>query len=242
MVPEGNYYLLAIPFDSVGYLPTYFGNVLNWEQATVISLGTENNPYNINLLPSGDMTSGPGSASGQINMDGLKATVIDKVNMILMDAQGNAIGFTRVSISGTFNFPTMAYGTYLLHPEMPGVTSDQVMITLTPENPHAEVVMTYNGNSIMGMKTETSIVNSWNVYPNPVIDQFTFTVDVNKAIKAEVGLYNLHGQLLSGSSVVLYDGNNKIPISTASLPVGLYTLRIYSSEGVNILTKVVKVR
>jgi hypothetical protein len=175
-------------------------------------------------------------------MAGLKETIVDKVNMILMDAQGNAIGFTRVSTAGAFNFPTMAYGTYLLHPEMPGITCDQVMITLTPENPHAEVIMTYNGNSILGLKPETSIVNSWNVYPNPVIDQLTFSIDVRQAIKAEIGLYNFNGQLLSGSSVVLHDGNNKIPVSTSSLPAGLYTLRLSSSEGVNIVAKVVKTK
>jgi len=242
MVPDGNYYILAVPSDSMGYLPTYYGDVINWEQATVISLGAENNPYNINLVASGNMTPGPGSASGLINMEGLKETIVDKVNMILMDAKGNAIGFTRVSTTGTFNFPTMAYGTYLLHPEMPGITSDQVMITLTPENPHAEVIMTYNGNSILGMNRETSIVNSWNVYPNPVIDQLNLSIDLKQSVKAEIGLYNFNGQLVSARHVVLQDGNNKIPVSTASFPVGLYTLRIYSSAGVNIVTKVVKTR
>jgi hypothetical protein len=136
----------------------------------------------------------------------------------------------------------MAYGTYLLHPEMPGITSDQVMITLTPENPHAEVIMTYNGNSILGMNRETSIVNSWNVYPNPVIDQFNLSIDVKQSVKAEIGLYNFNGQLVSARPVVLQDGNNRIPVSTASLPVGLYTLWLTSSEGVNIVAKVVKTK
>ena len=242
MVPDGNYYILAVPFDSMGYLPTYYGNVLTWEQATLIQLGTANNPYNINLLTSGMMTQGPGSASGQINMGGLKATIIDKVNMILMNEQGAAIGFTRVSTAGSFDFPSMAYGTYYLHPEMPGVASDQVMITLTPENPHASVVMTYNGNSIQGMKDEPSLADAWNVYPNPVTDHLTLSIDMIRATKAEVGIYNLTGQLLSGNSVVLHDGNNRISLSTASFPAGLYTLRVYSAEGVNIHAKLVKTR
>jgi hypothetical protein len=92
------------------------------------------------------------------------------------------------------------------------------------------------------MNTETSIVNSWNVYPNPVIDQLTFSIVVRQSIKAEIGLYNFNGQLLSGISVVLHDGNNKIPVSTSSLPVGLYTLRLTSSEGVNIVAKVLKTK
>ncbi|MEI7662822.1 MAG: PKD domain-containing protein, partial [Bacteroidota bacterium] len=64
LVPDGNYYILAIPFDSNGFLPTYYGNVISWQQASLISLGTPANPYNISLVPSDQMTGGPGSASG----------------------------------------------------------------------------------------------------------------------------------------------------------------------------------
>jgi PKD repeat protein len=96
LVPDGNYYIMAIPISPGGYLPTYYGNTVMWQQATLIQLGTENNPYHISLVPAGSMTYGPGSVSGQIGMSGLKSSMLDKVNMILMNEQGSPIGFTQV--------------------------------------------------------------------------------------------------------------------------------------------------
>ncbi|MEI7726004.1 MAG: PKD domain-containing protein, partial [Bacteroidota bacterium] len=39
LVPEGNYYILAAPSDSSGYVPTYYSNVFRWEQASLLSFG-----------------------------------------------------------------------------------------------------------------------------------------------------------------------------------------------------------
>ncbi len=242
-VPDGSYYILAIPFDSNGYLPTYYGNTINWEQATIVTTtGTLNNPYNINLVASEQMIPGPGSATGQINMGDLSTAMVDKINMILKNDQGKAIGFTKVSTEGAFSFPTMAYGTYYLHPEMPGVTSDNIMIVLTPEKPHADVVLTFTGNKIQGINDITTLVDQWSVYPNPVTDHVSVSLDMKQGTPVVAEIYNMTGQLLSSSTVVLHNGNNIISLSTASLTSGLFTLRIYSKEGVNIHTKLVKTR
>ena len=238
-VPDGNYYILALPFDSNGFLPTYYGNVVNWQQATLINLGTPDNPYNINLVPSDQMTGGPGSASGHINMGDLNSAMLDKINMILMNDQGKPIGFTKVSTAGAFSFPTMAYGTYYLHPEMPGVISDNVMIVITAQKPHAEVIMTFTGNKILSIGNEQTMFDRWSVYPNPVIDKLTVSVDMKQSTRTLVEIYNMAGQLISHTSVILNDGVNKIEISTSSLPSGIYSLRIYSKEGMNINTKLV---
>jgi len=243
MVPNGNYYILAIPFDSAAYLPTYYGNALTWQQATVINLGTANNPYNINLLASGNMTNGPGSATGQINMDQLKSTfLVDKVSMILMNAQGTAIGFTNVSITGEFGFPTLAYGTYYLHPEMPGITSDNVMIELTPEKPNTQVTMTFVGNSILGMKEEISMVSSWNVYPNPVNDKVSVDLDIKQSSTVQADIYDLTGHLLVMKQFALTHGGNHFELAVSSLPTGIYSLRIHSAEGMNLVVKLIKTK
>jgi PKD repeat protein len=242
LVPDGNYYILAVPIDPTGYMPTYYGNSISWEQATLIALGTENNPYNINLVESDQMTPGPGSASGQINMGDVSNAMADKINMIIMNAQGNAIGYTNVSESGAFTFPSLAYGTYYLHAEMPGVTSDVVMITLTAEIPHTDVVMTFSGNRITGIKDETTLANDWSVYPNPVVDNLHVSIDMKKATRAAVSVYNVSGQLMVNSVTELQSGSNSLTIPTAGLSAGAYTLRLYSTEGLNIHAKIIKTR
>jgi PKD repeat protein len=242
LVPDGNYYIMAIPFDSNGYLPTYYGNTISWEQATLVSLGTPNNPYNINLVPSNQMTPGPGSTSGQINMGDVSSSMVDKINMILLNDQNQPIGFSSVSAAGTFGFPTMAYGTYYLHAEMPGVTSDYVMITLSAEKPHADVVMTFSGNSILGIGNKVSVVDSYSVYPNPVTDHLTINIDMKQDVVANAELYNMTGQLVVKSQAILNQGNNTVRIHTAALQSGIYSLRIYANEGMILSTKVVKTR
>lgn len=241
-VPNGHYYILALPFDSNGYLPTYYGNTITWEQAILITLGTPANPYNINLIQSDQMTAGPGSTSGLINAGDMANSLIDKINMILKNEQGNPIGYTQVSSTGAFSFPSLAYGTYYLHPEMPGVTSDQVKIVLSAQKPHADVTMTFTGKSILGIGEKVSLANSWSVYPNPVIDNMRVNIDMKKDVKAVLDIYNLTGQMVVSTPVILKTGNNNIEVSTASLSQGVYSLQIKSSVGFILTSKIVKTR
>ena len=162
--------------------------------------------------------------------------------MILKNSQGQPIGFTKVSTSGAFTFPSMAYGTYYLHPEMPGVTSDEVMIVLTPSKPHADVVMTFNGKKIMGIRDELSLVNHWSVYPNPFSDRITINIEMQHGSAAEIGIYNLTGKIVTGSHELLSEGTNSISLSTATLPPGIYLLRVLSREGMILTTKIIKTR
>ncbi len=242
LVPAGDYYILAIPLSAAGYLPTYYGNVISWEQATLIHLGNPVNPYNINLVMPGLFTSGPGSASGQINMGDVSSAMLDKVNMIIRNSQGQPIGFASVTTTGTFSFPTLAYGTYYLHAEMPGVAGDNIMIVLTAEKPNANVVMTFTGHKILGILDQVSPVTSWSVYPNPVRDNFTFSVNMKKGVNALIGIINMTGRMVIERPVSLLTGENKIEISTASLPSGIYTLRLISDEGTQVNARLVKTR
>ena len=139
--------------------------------------------------------------------------MLDKINMILKNSQGNPIGYKKVSTTGTFGFPSLAYGTYWLHPEMPGVTSDDIMIVLTPEKPHADVVMTFTGHKILGIGTAQGIVNRCSVYPNPVGENLTIAIDLKQAVNARVGMYNITGQPVVDRPVNLDNGDNKINIS-----------------------------
>ena len=241
-VPDGSYYIMAIPFDSAGYLPTYYGNTIDWEQATLVTFGTPANPYDIHLVPCGIMMPGPGSTSGQINTGDVISSLTDKINMIIMNEQGTPIGFTRVSESGAFGFPSLAYGTYFLRPEMPGVTSDVVKIVLSAANPHADVVMTFLGNNIMGIEGKGSPVNTWSVYPNPVADRLNVSLGLEHGSSVTVELFDSMGRLVSATDNTLATGSNTLNINTSSLNAGIYTLRIRNNGSINISTKVVKVK
>ena len=244
MVPDGNYFILAVPFDSGGYFPTYFGNTINWQEATVVSLGDPANPYNISLVQCDQIVPGPGSASGQINMGDVSASLMDKINMIILNEQNQPIGYTHVQTSGSFSFPSLAYGTYHLHPEMPGVTSDYIRIVLSPDQPHAEVVMIFQGNHIqgVGIQEENALVGSWSVYPNPVREKLTISIEMKSDIPVRADILDMTGKVVATLSSKLARGSNVLNLPVSGLQTGIYLLRIYSEQGVNISTRFLKIR
>ena len=126
LVPNGNFYLYATPQGNSNYLPAYYGDVPDWQEATIIALGVPDNPYNVNLIPSQNLQSGNGSINGQnqphhgtlnssqnlqsgdgtingqINSSGLKTTLLDKVTLLLLNPDMQAGKFVRANVNGTF--------------------------------------------------------------------------------------------------------------------------------------------
>ena len=237
LVPDGNYLVYAIPLDYNGYLPTYYGDVVNWEQATVIELGEPNNPYDIHLIQSAYMPQGQGSVSGQINMGSLRSSMLDKMVMLLLDENGNPLYFGRVSESGSFDFPTLDYGTYYLHAELSGITSDNVQVVLSPEKPHSDVVMTLAGKNILGLDNKIPKLEAGVIYPNPATDQFNIAMNLKEAATVKVEIFNQTGQITSSMIRSLGSGQTVLTLSVSDLSAGFYTLRVSSENGINITRK-----
>jgi hypothetical protein len=242
MVPDGNYLVYAIPIDSNGYLSTYFGNVLNWEVATIIPLGEPNNPYKIYLIPAGNMPVGPGSIGGQVNVVNIKSSMLDKMTMLLQDEAGKTISFDRVSESGSFTFPTLAYGTYYLHAEMAGITSDYVKVILSAVKPYADVVMTFTGKNILGINDIHAELEAGVIYPNPSTDKFNLELNLTEAVTVKVEIFNQTGQVISSMIKSLGSGQTILTLSTVQMATGFYTLRISTDKGINLTRKLMITR
>jgi PKD repeat protein len=239
-VPNGEFVIWAIPFDSMGgYLPTYYEHALYWELANKIILGQPSNPYNIHLLHAGSMNNGQGGINGHVNTQGLKSTSVDKITMLLTDEQFNAIGFRRVSVSGGFDFSGMAYGTYYLKPELPNISSDQVKVVLNAANPIASVNMTFNGTNILGV-SEASEVESFTAYPDPVKEALTLDIKLVNAANVIAEIYSFTGQKMISESFSLTGGENTVKLDMSRLSPGFYMLRIISADGIKIVQKIVK--
>jgi hypothetical protein len=236
-VPDGNYLIFAIPFDSNGYLPTYYGDVLNWAEATVITLGESNNPYNIHLIQSTSMPQGPGSVGGQVNIGNLKSSIMDKMIILLLDEGSHTISFDRVSESGSFTFQSMDYGTYYLYAEMAGITSDYVKVVLTPVKPQIDVVMTFEGKNILGINNMNQGMEAGVIYPNPATNKVNLTLNLQETVTLKVEIFNQRGQLSSSVTKSLDSGKNVLTLSVSELSPGFYTLRISSEKGINLSQK-----
>ena len=240
MVPDGNYYIFAIPILPAGYLPTYYGNTLDWQNATIVNLGQAANPYNINLLVAYNSSGGSGTINGQVNMGQVKSTFLDKVTMLLMNDQLQPINFFKVNSTGDFTFPTLSYGTYYLKAEIPGVTSDVVMVVISDANPVANVTMTFSGNKILGIDETNQSLSAGILYPNPVSDVVNLSLKTNQATTVQVDIFNMEGQAVVHSEKSLGTGESVITIPVSGLAKGIYTFRVHSDQGINIIRKLVK--
>jgi len=239
-VPNGNYVIWAMPFDSAGqYLPTFFGDKIHWEQATIIHLGQPQNPYDIHLVHAISMNAGQGGINGHVNTQGLKSTQVDQITMLLSDETGEPIGFRRVNTSGGFDFSGVAFGTYYLKPELPNTTSDVVKVVLSASKPVAVVNMTMNGKSILGI-SENSIVESFTAYPNPIQDALNLSINVVSPATGTVEILTMTGQAIAREAFTLTKGANQVEMNVSNLNHGIYLLKISSPDGIRIVQKLVK--
>jgi len=240
MVPQGDYLIYAIPFTPSGYLPTYYGDEIGWENATVVSLGQPNNPYNIHLAHASSYVPGIGNIYGMINSGNTKSIIVDKITMILMNEQGQAISFSQVEKDGQFEFPELDYGTYFLHAEMAGCSSDNIKVVITSDNPNVEVTLTFTGNKILGVDESEPMLESCLLYPNPVKNTVNITLTMKEMSNITVELYDLMGKITGHYNYHLNTGDNRISIPMTSLQGGIYTLRITTDSEVLITRKIIK--
>jgi hypothetical protein len=241
-VPDGDYYVNAIPAGVPGYLPTFYGDAIFWEDATVIHLGVENNPYDIHLAGAAMPVTGNGTINGQINTSGLKTDYVDKITMLLFKSNGQAIAFDPVTPGGLFSFASLGYGTYFLKAEMAGISSELFKVVVSSENPAPQVTLTFSGNQISGTEVPLQGITSWVVYPNPVIDKLTVSINVKREIKATIEIFNLTGQPVTSKNITLVAGTNTYELATDLMPPGIYFLQINSATGGIFTTKIVKTK
>ncbi len=239
-VPQGNFVVWVIPLDSSNYLPTYYGNVIIWQQATIIRLGTPANPYNIQLVQATNGIAGNGGINVHLNTEKMTNSLSDDIRMILLNESGNALQFRNNSGSGEFDFSSLAYGVYFLRAELPGCTSDLVRIEITKDKPVASVVMTYSGTHLLGINDSESLIEGINTYPNPVTDKLTLSITSKKDASILLMLYDLTGRNLVSETYDLSTGNNTLTINTEKLQPGIFILRITTDEGTNMIRKVIK--
>jgi PKD repeat protein len=240
-VPDGEYYIWAVPYTT-DYLPTYYGDVLFWEDATVVVLGEPVNPYNIHLVPAPGLNLGAGNINGHINSGSYKSTYTDKISMLIENEAGDVLSHAPVNTAGDFDFSGLATGTYYLLAELPGCASDKVRVVIDADHLNVDVTMTMTNGKILGIGSGESLVNSIILYPNPVREDVSLVINVKQPVKITLDLMTITGGIILAEQVFLEKGESRLTVPMTTVPAGLYMIRIHSDDGINILQKIVKAR
>ena len=225
------------------YVPTYYINSLSWEEAWPVFPFFPFVSYDIFMVPQSTSNSGNAAVKGVVNAQSTRG-VVDGVMMLLMDENGNPIGYVRTADDGTFDFAQLAYGTYKLRAEYVGVNSQTATITLSQDNPTATIIVTLkDGEAYLGIDEIHSayLKEFGNIYPNPVTSDASVNVTMKQASKVKVAVTNQIGQVVVSESVSLKPGVNTVDLHTTNLPQGVYIVKVLTKDGALATRKMVKV-
>jgi PKD repeat protein len=232
-VGAGTYIILAYPQpDSLGtgiqYLPTYYGDVIFWEQATPIYLGVPLNPYNINLVSFDSIGGGDGTIYGQL-IGGGKSMLSGGQEVLLLDAFGTPVRITYTDPQGYFSFASLPFGEYKVNPVITGLTTQPAIVDLDATTPSADVTMTINGNTITGIieRGKAGMIES--IYPNPAFDQISVALKTQG--KVEIQILDASGRVVWVKNETISASGSLLTIPVSDFTPGLYFLFIQDDIG-----------
>lgn len=83
--------------------------------------------------------------------------------------------------------------------------------------------------STTGILSQTTKLNTWQLFPNPVTNELTLLA--NKAISgSSIRIINLHGQIILEQSLEETTANNTFKINTSGLQKGVYWIQIHNEQ------------
>jgi len=219
------------------YLPTYGHSALFWSDAHSFTVYpfSGNGAY-IYLIP-GNNPGGPGFIGGLVS-EGANFTgnhpqtefsgegdPVPSVSIVITLPDGTAIAAATTNADGAYSFPSLAYGTYIVTIDIPGVAPVSTTITLSPEQPGFSGInfnVTENGATLSAKNVDFEAFAK--VSPNPVRD--VLQVELTDS-DGELLLTNMQGQILQKVAV----NATQMRLSLASLPEGIYLLTARTATG-----------
>jgi hypothetical protein len=254
-VPPGEYLVKAFlnpgSDEYENYLPTYHFSHLYWHEADVITVPYFFNSqlFNVFLIP-GDNPGGPGFIGGLVSeganiwggggSDRGEGDPMAGVSVLLFNHLETPVAHTLTAADGSFGFPDLAYGTYKVVVEIPGLEQGEKWVTIGPDNPSAGNVSFEVGESgiVSGLSAISRPVESL-IYPNPVTDQLSAYFFLEQASPARLTLSTADGKTALAQSIQLQGGGQVITVPVTGLSAGVYFLQV-TAEGWSVRELIVK--
>lgn len=236
------YIIRATPMNNPAYIPTYFGDVLFWGDATVINPMENLWNLNINLLQniydtipalgtvSGTITGNGVSVSSTFNGNPINTTFnVTASRVIVLNSLGQAVGFAFVNADGSFSVGNLPAGNYSLRVDNPKVPSTSIPFTISGGNTTTvNFAATASGIAAVTSSGNKIKAQSVQIVPNPANNQIS--VD---GISKEFEILDSKGR-----SVLRSTSAQKIDIS--NLSSGIFQIRGLSKEGKSVSARFIK--
>jgi len=132
--------------NAADFIPTYHWNSTTWEAAMPHVLPNWLTVTTDILMVSANIPNGGGGVIGGFITDPNRLVAgedeesrglggLSGATVLIKDAQGQPLGYAYSMPDGGFRFTDLPYGTYRISYDIAGLTSPDIWVTLTPENP-----------------------------------------------------------------------------------------------------------
>jgi len=233
-----NYSLYVIPSQSYDffyfpkYLPTYLGDVCNWENAIINDESRASNQnFDIHLSKYSEPFYGHGKISGKIKYGKLyDGNKVIPISILLLNSEKVPMDFRIANeVDGSFLFENLPDGKYYIHPEIPGFVTSDFEIIVKSRNSN-RVDFRINDNSIEKEQAEEK-----KVIPIVTQEGIKIFIDKNNTSPIICELTDLSGKMIFKEMF----STNDILINTSHITTGIYLLRARTYS--NLIVKTSKV-
>jgi|GEM_PF-865818 len=251
-LPLGAYRIKAEPaFGSQytgSYLPTYYGDVVHWADATVLEVNQ--NIYNADIHLLGAVlgnNSGPGTISGYIyqageGKSGEAAVPAPGISIVLRQENKHAMAVS--DNEGHFVFENLDLGAYTMFAEMIGKNAEFRTITLNNNNNNSATnnLFIYATDVLYGIDNSLpeGVEFMSQPYPNPAGEFTAITVNASKKVTLNIDIFAATGKQVYSTQSDLSTGTARLTLPLALLNRGIYMIRISDANGNSITRKLIK--
>ena len=218
------------------HMPTYYGDVVNWQNAIAY------NPLNgvllatINLVPV-VLRPGAGNLSGIVANAGYMPAghSMAGLSVILMNTNGGittACKHTLTNANGSFSLPSLDYGTYKAMVEIPGMPSAQYNVNITAANPNTNNLnfVATNNNIALANAEQELLSASLGILPNPNNGVFVLNFNATAANNAQIRIFDALGRLVLEQNAQFFEGSNKLPLQLNNVQEGVYLVQLKTNN------------
>ena len=232
-VLAGDYLLRSRPINSTSeeedFVNTYVGDAIFWKEATPTTL--ENNNWNndIILQQNPKLTElGNGSIEGFVENNNNHEAMPD-IDIFLFNNNYQLLDATRSDENGLFSFLDIAYGNYIVYPEVTGKTTYPYHATLSEENPNITNIGFGIDDNYVVLGVEEIGNIQFSVAPNPARDNIVVHCEEFRGSKAQIIISDLAGRTVL--KVAQKRLNSKENLNISTLASGTYIIEVKTTTG-----------
>lgn len=248
--PQGTYYVKAkldsTDPDYADYLPTYYGDELNWVDATAVNASSSVSSVDIALI-AGVNPGGPGFIGGLVSQGAGLGVINDyehravgdpipNVQINLLTDNDVPVAYTYSDGSGMFAFNSIPLGSYKVHAEVINKIPVIETVTLTANNPSVNnISVEVNTSNAVTSINDIADLKLDGVFPNPVKDVAIIRFSAKQNTNATIQVSDMKGNVITTANTNIVTGNNEVKVNLANQAAGIYTLSITNSDNKKIV-------